>query len=501
MAPPTHPQREVFGPNDLFCATNMTEKTFKFTKAKVEDLPPAPKGGRAEYRDSEVHGLIVRVSAGGVKTFSVSRKQRGEHFRVTLGRFPDLSVENARAMAVRALSEMSMTKKNPNDRRKQDEKRQITLLKAFEERLRIRAHRISETTAEQYRGLLTNYSGDWLKQPMINISRERIEQRHKAITDGTVWFGEDRSKLRAGVGQGSKSQADAWGRAIRAVFRFAWDHYRDDEGRSLLPEPPTMVLSTKGHWHGLVRKTERVRNNDLGRWFAAIEQVRLQAAESRDDFAHAVCDAIYMAMFTGLRKSEILQLEWTRVNIPGLYFWIDKTKNGDPLELPITPSLLKMFRRRLTLRKGEESYVFPGKDGGVIGESRNVIDRVVAATVPAPNPDSLPPVNFKYHDARRTFASAAALAGIDGKLLKRLLNHRTLRSADVTDGYLHFGADELLEHAEKAERYILEKAGLVESKKGLDSHLLAVLGTLSDEEKRKLIFSILQSDKGEANEI
>lgn len=469
----------------------MTEKTFRFTKSKLDGLPPAPKGCRTEYRDSEVQGLILRVTAGGVKTFSVSRKKQREHFRVTLGRFPDLSVENARAMAIKALAEMSMTRKNPNDLRKQEEKRLITLQEAFEERLKIRGHRISPTTAEQYRGLLTNYSGDWMQQPMLNITRERVEKRHKAISDGTVWFGEDRSKLRAGVGTGSKSQADAWGRAIRAVFRFAWDHYRDDEGRSLLPEPPTMVLSTKGHWHGLVRKTERVRNSDLGRWFNAIEQVRLRAAETRDDFAHAVCDAIYMAMFTGLRKSEILNLEWSRVNINGLYYWIDKTKNGDPLELPIIPSLLKMFRRRLSLRKDDERYVFPGVNGGVISEPRKVIQKIVAATIPEPNPDMLPAVNFKFHDARRTFGSAAALSGLGHDIIKRLLNHRTLRSADVTEGYLHFGADELQEHAEKVERYILEKAGLVEKKGNLDTQLLAVMESMSDEEKRRILFEML----------
>lgn len=494
MAPPRHPQIRTPVTKRSFCATNMAEKTFRFSKSRLEGLPPAPKGGRVEYRDSEVQGLILRVTAGGVKTFSVSRKKHGEHFRVTLGRFPDLSVENARTMAVRSLGEMSMTRKNPNDLRKQEEKRLITLLDAFEERLKVRGHRISQTTAEQYRGLLTNYSGDWLNQPMIHITRERIENRHKAVTDGTVWFGEDRSKLRAGVGIGSKSQADAWGRAIRAVFRFAWDHYRDDEGRSLLPEPPTMVLSTKSHWHGLTRKTERVRNTDLGRWFAAIEQVRLQSAENRDDFAEAVCDAIYMMMFTGLRKSEVLQLEWNRVNMVGLYYWIDKTKNGDPLELPMIPSLLKMFRRRLSLRKADDRLVFPGKNGGVISEARKVIARIVAATVPDNNPDSLLPVNFKYHDARRTFGSAAALCGLDGYLIKRLMNHKTMRSADVTQGYLHFGADELQEHAEKVERYLLEKAGMVESKKAIDIQLLVAMESLTDEQKRRIIFDMLNQN-------
>lgn len=471
----------------------MADKTFKFTKTKIEALVAPQEQSRVEYRDSEVYGLIVRVSAGGAKTFCVSRKRKGEHIRVTLGRFPEVSVDSAREMAINALGEMARTQANPNDQRRQEQKKQITLLAAFEERLKIRGYRVKESTSAQYRSLLTNYSADWLNQPIMNISRERVERRHSAITDGTVWFGKDKSSFRSGVGTGSKAQADSWGRALRAVCRFAWDHYRDEEGHSLLPEPPTMVLSTKRQWHGLVRKTERVRNNDLGRWFAAIEKVRQAAEDQRDDFAHSVCDAILLAMFTGLRKSEIFELVWPRVNLGGRYFWIHETKNGDPHELPITKTLLAIFRRRLRYRLKDSDLVFPGANGGVIGEPRKVIKRIVAATVPESNPDTLPLVEFKFHDARRTYGSAAALARLDQYIIKRLMNHRTTRSADVTQGYLHFGADELQESAESVERFLLEKAGLVESKRGIDTQLLSIMENLSDENKRKLLFDLLNS--------
>lgn len=73
------------------------------------------------------------------------------------------------------------------------------------------------------------------------------------------------------------------------------------------------------------------------------------------------------------------------------------------------------------------------------------------------------------------------------------MNHRTMRSADVTQGYLHFGADELLDPATRIERAILEYAGLMESKKLIDSHLLAMLEAMSDSEKRALLFSISNS--------
>ncbi|MGV7507472.1 hypothetical protein PJN21_29715, partial [Mycobacterium kansasii] len=81
--------------------------------------------------------------------------------------------------------------------------------------------------------------------------------------------------------------ADLWARALRAVYRFAHDHYRDEEGRTLLPDPPTQVLSTKRQWHGTIRKTERIRTHDFARWLNAVAVVRDKAEEGRDDVAAA----------------------------------------------------------------------------------------------------------------------------------------------------------------------------------------------------------------------
>ncbi|EGJ2780298.1 tyrosine-type recombinase/integrase, partial [Escherichia coli] len=270
------------------------------------------------------------------------------------------------------------------------------------------------------------------------------------------------------------------------------DHYRDDAGNTLLPDPPTLVLSTKRQWHGTVRKTERIRLHDFPRWFAAVAAVREQGEQERDDIAVTVCDAVEMALFTGLRKSEIFGLTWDRVNMGGRFFWIDTTKNGDPLELPITDTLREMFHRRLKIKNADDVLVFPGVKG-VIQETRHIIDRISAATVSDDNDEMLSPVPFKWHDARRTFGTVAELVGVGNYILKRLMNHRTMRSADVTQGYLHFGADELLEPASRIERAILENAGLVESKKSIDAQLLSVLESMSDEEKRKLIFSLIQN--------
>lgn len=476
----------------------MFVETFKFTKAKLESLPPAERG-QVEYGDTVVNGLRLRVGISGAKSFCISRKRNGKFIRATLGRFPDLTIDNARAKALELLGDVATTGRNPNIEKRINERALVTLNDALDTYIKSRDERLSTDTAKQYRSILQNFSGDWMKQPIASISRERVETRHKAVTDGSVWFGADKSTLRAGVGTGSKAQADLWARVLRAIYRFAHDHYRDDEGKTLLPDPPTMVLSTKRKWHGTVRKTERIRTNELGRWFNALSSVRDFAEQGRDDIAAAVCDAVEMAIFTGLRKSEILELSWDRVNLGGRYFWIDTTKNGDPLELPITETLLKLFRRRAKMKSADGLLVFPG-DKGVIKEYRHIIDRISAATIPEPNPDLLKPIPFKWHDGRRTFGTVAELVGVGNYILKRLLNHRTMRSADVTQGYLHFSADELMEPASRIERAILEHAGIIESKKSLDAKLLLALEGLSEEEKRRLIFDLSKNIKVSENE-
>lgn len=218
-----------------------------------------------------------------------------------------------------------------------------------------------------------------------------------------------------------------------------------------------------------------------------MEVVREKAVDTRDDITAAVCDAVDTALFTGLRRSEVLGLAWDRVNMPGRYFWIDKTKNGDPLELPIIDTLYAIFTRRQESMRDDSPYVFPNSKGGVITN----VDRSIALIVQETSQDGTqPPITFSLHDARRTFGSMAELVGVGSYILKRLMNHRTMRSADVTQGYLHFSADELREPARTVERAILEHAGRAEKNVGLDAQLLALMGSMSEEEKQRVLFYI-----------
>ncbi len=97
----------------------------QFTKAAIERLPlPA---GRVEYRDARIPELRLRVSSAGVKSFSVFKRLPGEKpIRITLGRFPGVSVDTARKLALKNLCEISEGL-NPNEKKRVECLESITL--------------------------------------------------------------------------------------------------------------------------------------------------------------------------------------------------------------------------------------------------------------------------------------------------------------------------------------------------------------------------------------
>jgi hypothetical protein len=70
-----------------------------FTKSFIESLPAAEKGKRSYYKDNKVSSLEMMVTDKGSKSFKVTKKKDGRIIRVTLGKYPDLSIENARKKA------------------------------------------------------------------------------------------------------------------------------------------------------------------------------------------------------------------------------------------------------------------------------------------------------------------------------------------------------------------------------------------------------------------
>ena len=84
----------------------MTNK-INFTKVNLDALV-TPTFGRIEYHDNKTPGLKIRITSNGIKTFSVLKRVKGgSPMRSTLGRYPEVSIEQARRLSAGILAEIA----------------------------------------------------------------------------------------------------------------------------------------------------------------------------------------------------------------------------------------------------------------------------------------------------------------------------------------------------------------------------------------------------------
>lgn len=154
---------------------------------------------------------------------------------------------------------------------------------------------------------------------------------------------------------------------------------------------------------------------------------------------------IRLALFTGMRKSELMKLQWVDVDLVKGFITIANPKGGKTARIPIN----SMARDVLESYTVKEGFVFPGAYGGARHEF----------TRPAREIKKLAglPKDFRpLHGLRHVFASLMASSGkIDLYTLQHLLTHK---SAAMTQRYAHL-IDEALRRAADVGGDIFEGLG------------------------------------------
>src|SRR5215208_3745713 len=75
---------------------------------KIVEAAPLPLGRKSvDYFDRRMPGLVLRVSAGGTKSWNAIYRHHGRARRLTLGRFPMIALDDARNRAREALCTVS----------------------------------------------------------------------------------------------------------------------------------------------------------------------------------------------------------------------------------------------------------------------------------------------------------------------------------------------------------------------------------------------------------
>ena len=98
----------------------MTDRKFSFTKASIEKLPTPPAGRREIYYDTRVPHLVLRVTDKGTKSFIVYRWVDGRALKRTIGRYPDVTIEQARVQAQQLNSQLALGE-DPMDKKREEQ--------------------------------------------------------------------------------------------------------------------------------------------------------------------------------------------------------------------------------------------------------------------------------------------------------------------------------------------------------------------------------------------
>ncbi len=359
------------------------------TDATLRKVRP-PAQGLTEISDPGCRGLCFRVTAGGVATFSFRFRDRaaGRIERFGLGRYPSLSLRDARLKADALRGEIAAGK-NPAAHLRQASERSFAGL--AERYLVEHARRFKRSAAADERNLNLHVLPHWARRDFTSIERRDV-----------IRLVEDM------ISAGKPVIANRVQALISSVFSFAID-------ADLAKANPCTRLRKRGQE---TAKTRTLSDAEIGRFW---REVMLPPV------SRPVGLALRLVLALGCRPGEVAgmaraEIEFDRRGVP--VSWMvpaARSKNGRAHFVPLPPLARDLIIEALALA-GSSEFVFPSpRNGGPIaGHALAVaMARLFRGDFNPPTP----------HDLRRTCATRIAAAGVAAEDVAAVLNHAR---SDVT---------------------------------------------------------------------
>lgn len=175
-------------------------------------------------------------------------------------------------------------------------------------------------------------------------------------------------------------------------------------------------------------RAQSLKTEDL----APEELVELLKAIDADDHPYAG-PMMRLALFSGMRKSEMLKLRWDNVDFRNGFILIPDAKSGRDEKIPLSDPA----REVLDSLPRDSEFVFPGRAGGQRVYIQRNVNRIRDRA-------GLPKTFRALHGLRHVYASMLASSGqVDMYTLQKLLTHK---SPQMTQRYAHL-RDEALKRA------------------------------------------------------
>ena len=334
----------------------------RLTDMTVRTLKPSLKG-QTDYWDQTLAGFGCRVSQGGSKTFLLKHDNR----RITIGKYPVVTLANARNEAKRLLAEFTLGRLRPQSLRYQEAVQQFLAEKAKSARPR--------TVADYKRHLSKHFP---FKGQLADVTHAQVGQRLDRLIETPAEHNHART--------------------VAMIF-FNWCRHR----RYLTDNPVVGIAAFRQ-----TRRSRILSDDELKRVW--------DACERETDLPRPFRSIVQLLILLGQRETETaaIRREWIGAETITIPSSIAKNKNQHTLPIG--------GRAKLILAGGNDlGLLFPAKNKPHEafcgwGKAKARLDELSGV------------MGWTLHDIRRTFRSGLGALGVAPHVAERMVNHISART-------------------------------------------------------------------------
>jgi len=372
----------------------MAEK-INFNKRAIEALEP-PASGRRYVYDTRTPNLQVCITQAGSRTFLRYGKVKGKPERTIIGRFPAVTVSQARDTC-KDMSGRIVRGEVPQEKRRRGGLTLKQLFKLYLERY-AKAHKRTWKHDDYQFG---KYLAEWHERKVADVTKADVQELHVRIGDDI-----------------GKTTANRVRSLLSKLYSFALENDIHDANPCV----------------GVRKFRERSRDrylqpDELPRLFAKLD------AEPNQTFA----DFVRLSLFVGARRANMLAMRWDEVSIARREWRIPETKAGESQLVPLPLAAVEILERRQQNANGSP-WVFPSRSkSGHLESPRKAWLRLC---------ERAGIEGLTIHDLRRSLGSWQAAAGASELIIGKTLGHAP--GSKATSVYARLNLDSVRQSVEVA---------------------------------------------------
>lgn len=355
------------------------------TNSVVKKMSYDGKGNSQRiFWDNLVQRFGVRVYPSNKKTFVIAyRNKFGTKRIMTVGKFGVMTLQQAREKARKLLAEADDGKDPIAE--KQKAAKGATVSELCDVYIERHAKPHKKTWKEDLRRINRHVKPTWKRRKVLSVQRSDISAFHNKL------------------GKASPYEANRVLELLRKMFDLAsvWGFVPENT-----PNPAAKIH----------RFTEKKRD----RWIKPEELPRVLEEIEKEPNIY-VRSALWLYLFTGARKNEILKAKWEDLDFERQELHISDTKSGRSHIVPLSAPAMQIISSIPKLHGNP--YLIPGaKPGSHFVNLQRAWERIRKRA-------NLEDV--RLHDLRRTVGSWLAMHGVSLLVIGKTLNHTTPSTTQI----------------------------------------------------------------------